>query len=105
MKDGRINYVYNFGGLEWYTAASPQALAPGRHSVLYEFTPYATGELFWDRNHHSWNQNQYAFGVQLPYKRHLMVDTYYLRQNCTTCSEDPLNVWGVTLNLYFRSKK
>lgn len=65
-------------------------------------TPYAAGELFFDRNHHSWNQNQYAFGVQFPYKKRLMLDTYYLRQNCTTCSQDPLNVFGVTLNLYFR---
>ena len=71
----------------------------------FRFTPYAAGELFWDRNHHSWNQNQYAFGVQLPYKKRLMLDTYYLRQNCTTCNQDPLNVFGLTLNLYFRRKK
>jgi uncharacterized protein DUF2490 len=72
---------------------------------VFRFTPYAAGELFWDRNHHAWNQNQYAFGVQLPYKRRLMLDTYYLRQNCTTCSQDPVNVFGVTLNVYFRRKK
>ena len=23
----------------------------------FKFTPYASGELFWDRNHHSWNEN------------------------------------------------
>jgi hypothetical protein len=71
----------------------------------FSFTPYASGELFYDRNHHSWNENQYAFGAQLPYKRRLMLDVYYLRQNCTTCNENPLNVWGLTLNLYFRRKK
>jgi hypothetical protein len=71
----------------------------------FRFTPYASGELFWDRNHHSWNENQYSFGVQFPYKSRLMLDTFYLRQNCTTCSQNPLNVWGVTLNLYFRRKK
>ncbi len=38
MKDGRVSYVYNYGGLEWYTASSPQALRPGRHTVLYDFT-------------------------------------------------------------------
>jgi hypothetical protein len=70
----------------------------------FRFTPYTSGELFYDGNHHSWNQNQYAFGVQLPYKNRLMLDMYYLRQNCTTCSQDPLNVFGVTLNLYFRRK-
>jgi Protein of unknown function (DUF2490) len=66
----------------------------------FRFSPYASGEVFWDRNHHSWNENQYAFGVQLPYKKTLMLDTFYMRQNCTTCSLDPLNVIGVTLNLY-----
>jgi arylsulfatase len=37
MKDGRVHHVYNFGGLERTTVSSPQALVPGRHSVLYEF--------------------------------------------------------------------
>lgn len=68
-------------------------------------TPYASGELFWDRNHHSWNENQYSFGVQLPYKQRLMLDTYYLHQNCTTCSQQHINVLGLTLNLYFKGKK
>jgi len=67
------------------------------------FIPYATGELFWDRNHHSWNENQYAFGVQWPYKKSFRLDTYYLRQNCTTCSLNPVNVFGLTLNFYVRS--
>ena len=71
----------------------------------FRFTPYASGELFWDRNHHEWNQNQYAFGVQLPFKRRLMLDTYVLHQNCTTCVSDSVNVFGVSVNLYFRRSK
>jgi hypothetical protein len=71
----------------------------------FRFTPYASGELFWDRNHHSWNENQFSFGVQLPYKNRLMLDTYYLHQNCTTCSQQHINVFGLTLNIYFRGKK
>ena len=63
--------------------------------------PYASGELFWDRNHHEWNENQYTFGVRFPYRKSFLLDTYYLRQNCTTCSLDPLNVFGVTANFYF----
>lgn len=69
---------------------------------VFRFTPYAFGEMFYDGRHHSWNQSQYAFGVQVPYKKRLMLDTYYLRQNCTTCSQNPLSVFGVTLNIYFR---
>lgn len=71
----------------------------------FRFTPYAAGELFWDRNHHAWTENQYAFGVQLPYKKLLMLDTYYLRQNCTTCSQDPVSVFGIKLNFYFARKR
>jgi arylsulfatase len=39
MKDGRIHEVYNFGGLQRTTVSSPQALAPGRHTIVYQFTP------------------------------------------------------------------
>lgn len=39
--------------------------------------------MFWDRNSHPWNENRYAFGVRLPYKEKLMLDTFYLRKNCT----------------------
>ncbi len=36
MKAGRVHHVYNFGGLE-RTVVSSAALAPGRHTILYEF--------------------------------------------------------------------
>lgn len=71
----------------------------------FSFIPYASGELFYDRNHHSWNENHYAFGSQFPYKKLLMVDAYYLHKNCTTCDPTSVNVFGLTLNLFFRTKK
>ncbi len=37
MKNGRIKHAYNYGGLDTYTAAGSNALAPGKHTVLYEF--------------------------------------------------------------------
>jgi len=37
MKGGRAHHVYNFGGLQHFTVSSPQALAPGQHTILYEF--------------------------------------------------------------------
>jgi arylsulfatase len=37
MKGGRVHEVYNYGGLEWTKVSSAQPLAPGRHTVLYEF--------------------------------------------------------------------
>jgi hypothetical protein len=69
------------------------------------FTPYVWGELFYDSQTHSWNENRYAFGVQLPFKRRFMLDNYYQRQNCITCTPKHLNVWGLTLNFYFRNMK
>jgi uncharacterized protein DUF2490 len=67
----------------------------------FRFSPFVAGELFWDRNHHSWNENHYAFGVDLPYKKSFVLKTYYLHQNCTTCATDPLNVAGISANFFF----
>ena len=70
----------------------------------FSFIPYAAGELFYDRNHHSWNENHYGFGSQFPYKKILMVDVYYLHKNCTTCNPTSVNVLGLTLNLFLNTK-
>lgn len=69
------------------------------------FIPYAAGELFWDRNSHAWNENRYAFGVRLPVKKRLMLDSFYLRKNCTQCDRDPTNVFGVTVNVYIKVRR
>jgi len=37
MKDGRVHHEYNYGGLERSTVTAPSALAPGTHTVVYEF--------------------------------------------------------------------
>jgi len=37
MKDGRVHHVYNYGGLERSTVTASAALAPGIHTVFYEF--------------------------------------------------------------------
>lgn len=71
----------------------------------FRFTPYAAGELFYDRNRHAWNRTNYGFGSQFPAKGRFMVDTFYLRENCSGCSRSPTNIWGVTLNLYFNHNK
>jgi arylsulfatase len=39
MKGGRVHEVYNFGGLERYTVSAPRPLAPGRHTIRYDFAP------------------------------------------------------------------
>jgi hypothetical protein len=69
----------------------------------FRFTPYVAAEAFYDGAQNSWNQEWYYAGIQWPYKRLFMVDTYYQRQNCTTCNPTNWNVVGVTLNFYFRN--
>lgn len=71
----------------------------------FRFTPYAAGELFYDGQHRSWNENQYGFGVVIPFRKIFSVDTFVRRQNCTTCKEQHVNVLGVTLNFYLGKKK
>ena len=55
MKDGFLRHVHNFAGLESFTAGSPAVLAPGAHTVRYEFvrdaqpgTTSGTSTLFVD---------------------------------------------------------
>jgi hypothetical protein len=71
----------------------------------FRFTPYGFAEVFYDGATNSWNQEYYAAGVRCPYKRLLMLDTYYLLQKCSTCKPPNVNVAGVTLNVYFRNTK
>jgi arylsulfatase len=39
MKDGKVHHEYNFFGLERTNVASPTVLAPGKHTIVYEFIP------------------------------------------------------------------
>ena len=43
MKDGKATYVHNWFGRALYTVTSPQALAPGKATIRYDFT-YEGGE-------------------------------------------------------------
>ena len=71
----------------------------------FKFIPYASAEVYYDGGKASWNEEQYTGGLQWPHKRRLMLETYYLRQHCTTCTPKYLDVAGVTLNLYFRNEQ
>ena len=69
------------------------------------FTPYGSVETFYDGSSHSWNQEWYTAGVQLPYKRIWMLNTYYRRENCNNCTPGSWNAAGGSLNFYFRNLK
>jgi hypothetical protein len=69
------------------------------------FTPFGTAEFFYDSLEHSWDQEQYTAGVQFPYKRSFMLEPYYQRQHCTTCTPENWNAGGITLNFFFKNGK
>jgi hypothetical protein len=71
----------------------------------FQVTPYASAEVFYDGEKHSWDEEQYATGIQLPYKRLIQMDIYYLRQECTSCTPGDANVAGLTLEIFFRNKR
>jgi arylsulfatase len=39
MKDGKVHHEYNWFALERTNVASPSALQPGKHTIVYEFIP------------------------------------------------------------------
>jgi len=68
----------------------------------FRFTPYVSAEFFYSFDKNSWDEQRYAVGIQWPYRRLLMLETYYLYQH-TTKAPTSTNVFGVTLNLYVRN--
>jgi hypothetical protein len=39
MKEGKVHHEYNWFALERTNVAAPSALTPGKHTIVYEFTP------------------------------------------------------------------
>lgn len=68
----------------------------------FRFTPFATAEFFYSFDNNSWNEQQYSVGIQWPYRRIFMVETYYLYQH-TSSAPTSTNVFGITLNFYLRN--
>ncbi len=68
-------------------------------------SPFGSAEVFYDSPKHSWNEEWYTAGIQWPYKSLLMVETYYKRENCSTCNPTDWNVGGVTVHFYFSKSK
>ena len=78
--------------------------AEGEFSIReIRLSPYVSAEAFYDGSKHFWNQEWYTVGIQWPYRRMFMVDTYYRRENCYSCKPENWNVGGITLNFYFRN--
>jgi hypothetical protein len=66
----------------------------------FHFTPFGSVEAF-DNSRHGWNEWWYTAGVEFPFgQRQWMLEAYYQRQNCSTCTPTHWNVAGLTLNYY-----
>ena len=61
----------------------------------FSFTPYATGELFYDTRYRIWNRNVYSFGTEVPIHRRAIIEFYYLRQNTSRSSTPHVNAFGL----------
>ncbi len=71
----------------------------------FKFTPYGAAEAFWDQKFDKWNQFRFTGGAQIPLFRRTSIDLYYERVRCTTCANPNTNVFGATLNIFFKRKK
>jgi hypothetical protein len=68
-------------------------------------TPFGSVEFFYDSPKHSWDQEWYTAGFDLPYKRSFMFETYYRREHCATCTPVNWNAAGATLHFFFANKE
>jgi hypothetical protein len=65
------------------------------------YTPYLDGEVFYDTRYGAWSQSRYSAGVQIPAGPHVVLDTYFLRQNHSRSIPQHVNVIGLRFRFYF----
>jgi hypothetical protein len=68
----------------------------------FRVTPYLSAEFFYNFASGLWDEQQYAVGVELPYRRNFMVQAYYLFQHGSGTPEN-VNVLGITVNFFLRN--
>jgi hypothetical protein len=101
----------NFIECRWidgvYSTTYRNMLTVERDFLLHgiRFSPFGSAETFYNGAQHSWNQNWYTVGIQWPYRSLLMVETYYRREECSTCKPANWNVGGVTVHFFGVVKK
>lgn len=65
------------------------------------YTPYISGEAFYDTRYGAWSQNRYSAGLQVPAGAHVVLDMYFLRENHSRSTPAHVNVLGLRLRFYF----
>jgi hypothetical protein len=67
----------------------------------FVFTPYSNAEVSYDTRYGAWSQNRYSAGVEVPAGAHVVVETYFLRQNQSRSIQPHVNVIGLRFQFYF----
>jgi hypothetical protein len=66
----------------------------------FEFTPYATGEIYYDTRFDSWNRNELSVGVEVPLRRRSVIEFYFLRKNTSKTDTPHVNGFGLVFQLH-----
>jgi hypothetical protein len=66
-----------------------------------EFTPYGHAEAFYDWQYNKFRRFRYAAGTEVALGRHLIFESYYVRQKDTVSSPQHVNAIGAALQFYF----
>jgi Protein of unknown function (DUF2490) len=66
-----------------------------------DVTPYAHAEAFYDWKFNKFHRFRYAAGAEVSLGRHLVLESYYLRQRDTVTSPPHVNAVGAALQFYW----
>lgn len=66
-----------------------------------DVTPYAHAEAFYDWKFNKFHRFRYAAGAEVSLGRHLVLESYYLRQRDTVTSPPHVNAIGTALQFYW----
>ena len=100
----RVEFRWQNGG---YSTRYRNMLSLGYDVLVHKFhfSPYGGAEFYYDGGKGSWNEEQYSGGIEWPFRRWFNVQTYYLRQHCTTCNPVNVNAAGLNLNFFLNQSK
>ena len=66
-----------------------------------DVTPYAHAEAFYDWRFDKFHRFRYAAGAEVSFGRHIVFESYYLRQRDTVTSPSHVNAIGAALQFYW----
>jgi hypothetical protein len=68
----------------------------------FELNPYAHAEAFYDWHLNTFNRFRYSAGIEWTLTRHVILESYYTRQNDTAPTRKSINALGAVVQFYLR---